>query len=202
VVRLGRPGPEAIAANLSRRDIGFSYPEVGASRDLSQSLRDRVSERYDVDQRRFELGHGRELYDRARDALLRWRHFDVPWVEFHGAVEPASVGQVVATLTRVLGVWFLNPCRVVYVDALPEADRVCFAYGTLASHQEAGEERFVVSYDAETDAVWYEIAAFSRPRGWLPWLAYPLARRIQSHFAHATAEALRSALAEGPRTAG
>jgi uncharacterized protein (UPF0548 family) len=84
--------------------------------------------------------------------LLAWRHFEIPWLELHGARDVAS-GQVVATLTSVAGLWFLNPCRVVYLESPPDRHAAFFAYGTLRGHAECGEERFQVSFDAATEAV-------------------------------------------------
>ena len=149
---------------------------------------------YDLDHHQFRLGTGRDLFERARAALGAWRHFEVPWIEFHGAAAPVEPGQVVATLARVAGVWFLNPCRVVYSELLPDPCNVAaFAYGTLRGHSECGEERFTVSFDPASEEVRYEIAAFSRPAIVLSKLGYPLARRIQRRFAVSSAQALARA---------
>lgn len=202
MIRLRRPDDETIARHLrelAESSAPYSYAEVGATRDRRTPLGEQVPSRYNVDVRRFEIGgpgSARERFERARTALLRWCHFGVPWIGFHGVDGPAYEGQVVATLARVAGVWFLNPCRVVYVDAPPEGDSVCFAYGTLEGHAEAGEERFCLDLDAGRGRVEYEIAAFSWPRSWLPLLAYPLGRFIQRRFAVATAEALQAGMRE------
>ena len=64
----------------------------------------------------------------------------------------------------MFGVWFLNPCRVVYrVDVPGETNEVAFSYGTLSGHVECGEERFTLRRDPSTDEVRFEILAFSRP---------------------------------------
>lgn len=65
------------------------------------------------------------------------------------------------------------PVRVVYLVEGPRERG--FAYGTLASHPEIGEERFVVRID-EREIVWAEIRAFSRPGRWFTRLAGPVAR--------------------------
>jgi uncharacterized protein (UPF0548 family) len=185
-----------LAARRSRGGEGeFSYPEVGASSLLGEPLPERLAGRYDLDHHRVALGHGRELFERARAALFAWRHFDVPWVELQGATVPVHEGQVVATLVSIAGVWLLNPCRVVYTRQPPGTpDVAAFAYGTLPGHVEIGEERFVVSIDPATEAVHYEIEAFSRPaRLWVR-LGRPLARRIQRRFALASGDALRRAV--------
>lgn len=68
------------------------------------------------------------------------------------------------------------PVRVVEVVDQPAVQG--FAYGTLPSHPETGEERFLIHYDAD-EAVRATIRAFSRPARWYTKLGAPLARRIQ-----------------------
>ena len=162
----------------------------------SPGVREDLASRYDVDRHQFTLGTGRDLFERAQSSLMAWRHFDIPWLEFHGArrVEP---DQVVATLVSLAGVWFLNPCRVVYAESSPDRNSVSYAYGTLRGHAECGEERFRVSFDPVTEEVRYEIAAFSRPAIVLSKLGYPLARRLQKRFAASSAQALARAALRG-----
>ncbi len=125
---------------------------------------------------------------------MGWRQFDIPWLDFRGPDRVES-DQVVATLLGVAGLWFVNPCRVIYTDARPEHGRVAYAYGTLRGHAESGEERFGVSLDPVSQEVRYEIAAFSRPAIVLSRLGYPLARRIQKRFAMSSAQAMARASA-------
>ena len=173
--------------------MAFSYPEVGASaRDLTEP----PDPRYDLDRHRFRVGRGRAAFERAREALFSWRHFDVPWVELHGGHAPARPEQVVATLVSIAGFWFLNPCRVVYVDpGGPDATRAGFGYGTLPGHAERGEERFRVTFSPDGEEVHYELQAFSRPALLATRLAYPFARRVQLRFAESSARALERAIA-------
>jgi len=167
---------------------------VGGTRALSSDARATPGARYDVDRYEFDLGTGRERFERARAALVAWRHFEIPWVELHGASMPAHTGQAVATLVSVAGLWFLNPCRVVYTEFSDEAsDQAAFAYGTLPGHVESGEERFEVSLDASTGEVKYRILAFSRPGILLTRLGYPATRLFQKRFARWSGDALRRA---------
>jgi uncharacterized protein (UPF0548 family) len=192
MIRLQRPTDAEIAGLLAAPDRALSYPEVGATASPI-SIADLPST-YVIDRRRFALGTGRALFREARAALLVWRHFEIPWLELHGGAYSVHAGQVVATSTRVFGVWFVNPCRVVYCeDGDAGSDQVAFAYGTLAGHVESGEERFSVHHDRESDAVQFEILAFSRPAVLLTRLGYPFARRIQRRFGGAAAEALARA---------
>lgn len=193
--RLRCPSDREIESLLGAGLAPLSYPEVGATARLdSPAVRESLGARYDLDRHEFTLGSGPALFDRARSALMAWRHFAIPWLDFRGPdrVEP---DQVVATLLRVAGLWFVNPCRVIYADARPEQGLVSYAYGTLPGHAESGEERFSVSLDPATQEVRYQIAAFSRPALLLSRLAYPLARRIQRRFAMSSAQALARAVA-------
>ena len=165
---------------------------MGFSRELAlPAARARLEKRYDVDLREFPIGKGRDVFERARAALLAWRHFEVPWLTFH-CTGPVSRDQAVATVISIAGVWFVNPCRVVYTE-LDRPDRVAFGYGTLRGHAESGEERFEVSCDPVTQEVRYRLAAFSRPALLLSKLGYPLARRVQARFASASSRALAQA---------
>jgi uncharacterized protein (UPF0548 family) len=122
-----------------------------------------------------------------------------PWVEACPADTPLRVGEVVAVVASVLGVWWVNACRVVYlVDEDGPVSRFGFAYGTLPGHAESGEERFLVEWDRAASTVWYDILAFSRPRHPLARLGYPLTRRTQRRFARDSAAAMRRAVGGNP----
>lgn len=192
MIRLRRPRDDEVGAHLESCDRSFSYREVGATAEAGAL--ERLAHGYDVDRHRFSLGEGRELFARSRSALLAWRHFDIPWLELHGARAPVEADQVVATLVRAGGLWFLNPCRVIYVERASDPSReAAFAYGTLAGHVERGEERFAVRYDPITAEVTYHVLAFSRPAAVVAKLARPWARRVQARFAASSAEALARA---------
>ena len=137
---------------------------------------------------------GERYLERARRALFVYRHFEIPWLELHGGDEPVHADQVVATLARALGLWSLNPCRIVdRRDDPGDASEASFAYGTLEGHVARGEERFTLRRDPRTDGVEFEIIAFSRPAMLLTRLGRPVLRRVQRRFAPAAAEALARA---------
>lgn len=214
MIRLRRPSKIEIAAALAaaadsegvrdakpdsaRRDA-FSHAEVGATADPSAVSA--LASRYAVDRRRFALGRGIDFYEAARSGLFAWRHFEIPWLSLHGGSTSVREGQVVATLTRVFGLWFLNPCRVVYrEDGIASGDAArsstrsaTFAYGTLPGHVACGEERFALRHDPATDEVVFEIFAFSRPAIALTRIGRPFMRRIQRRFAVDSANALARA---------
>jgi uncharacterized protein (UPF0548 family) len=193
LIRPRRPSEREIADALRAADAPFSYPEVGATAPAAPPLREALGRGYDVDRYAAVVGNGRAAFDRARDALAEWRHFDIPWLELHGS-RRVETGAVVATVVRVAGVWLLSPCRVVYAELAPDAESACFAYGTLPGHALRGEERFRVFLDSATGEVRYEIIAFSRPAGAFATLGRPLGRRIQRRFAGASQSALRNAV--------
>lgn len=198
MIRLNRPSDDEISVQLRLAAPQFSHAEVGATADPVAI--EGLASRYAIDRRRFPLGTGHALFERARTALFDWRNFEIPWLEVHGADRPVHEGQIVATLTRVFGIWFLNPCRVVYrFDPLGETDEVAFAYGTLSGHVASGEERFTVGRDPATDEVFFEILAFSRPSILLTQMGRPWMRRVQRRFAVAAAQAIARAC-ESPRS--
>ena len=130
------------------------------------------------------LGAGQSIFQAAREAINRWEMFNLDWVEVHTPDGPISPGMNVAILARVVGVWYLNACRIVYLtDEKGPVETYGFAYGTLRDHAERGEERFTAVWDHADDSVRYEQFAFSRPNHLLTRLNYPLARTVQKRFA-------------------
>ena len=192
MAQLRRPSVSAIAARLELEDQHFTYPEVAATANLGSQFSDTLRATYDVDRRSFPLGVGKSLFGRARSALADWDHLNIPWLEIHGASSRVHSGQTVGTLISVGGLWFWNPCRVVYAELSVDSNVAAFAYGTLRGHPECGEERFAVSFDPITEEVVYEISAFSRPATLLAKLGYPFVRKLQRRFAESSAEALRA----------
>jgi uncharacterized protein (UPF0548 family) len=182
---LNRPGPGKIQRFLqAQAALNLTYTAVGATDGLPPAG-------YVVDHTRIKIGAGEEGFHAAQAALKRWEHFRLGWVEAHVPDVPIQVGGVVAVLARAAGLWWLNACRIIYVveDDGP-VNRFGFAYGTLPGHAASGEERFLVEWRKDDDAVWYDILAFSRPRQLLARLGYPIARRLQKRFARDSAAAM------------
>lgn len=144
-----------------------------------------------------ELGHGEDVWQRARSAIRNWSHFDLGWVRFADPGTPIEEGQTVAFASNTLGFWTLNVCRIVYV--LDEDDgeraRFGFAYGTLDGHVVRGEELFLLTRDHATDCVEFRITKFSRPNHPLVKLFSPVARAIQHRFSVDALERLRAEVA-------
>jgi uncharacterized protein (UPF0548 family) len=96
-----------------------------------------------------------------------------------------------AVVARHFGLWSINPIRIVYKgEHILNGDTLfSLAVGTLAGHEERGEERFSIRLSKE-NMVYYEIFSFTTPAGILPKLAYPLERMVLRSFAHNSAAAI------------
>jgi uncharacterized protein (UPF0548 family) len=166
------PTPQELQQHLaSWQEAPLSYPH-------REGVENPPFEDFIDDEHRVLLGQGEEVYQRACAALDAWCMFP-PWAVVHPLGAPQKPGQVVAMVTQICGLWWINPCRVLHrCDSL---HRHGFVYGTLPEHTECGEERFMVQHLPD-GSVWYEIRAFSRPRHWMAWLGFPLAPWWQLRF--------------------
>ncbi len=196
MLSLRKPSAERLREFLAAQSkLDFTYSAVGATAAVPPAG-------YVVDRTRTKLGEGAGTFAAAKDALRRWEHFRLGWVETWPPNTPIQAGQVVAVIARLFGLWWLNACRIVYVvDEQGPVQRFGFAYGTLPEHAESGEERFTVEWHEADDAVWYDILPFSRPQQLLARLGYPFARRLQKRFARDSAAAMQRAAGEGKSTA-
>lgn len=167
-----------------QRGLAFTYDAVGAT------ARGETPAGFTADHNRQRLGAGAATFERAKAAVRTWTMFPKPWTAIEPADAPIATDNVVAVHVRVLGLWWLNASRIVYV--IDEPRRFGFAYGTLPRHAERGEERFVVEW-LDDDSVWYDLRAFSRPRHLLARLAYPLTRGYQRRFGRASKAAMARA---------
>jgi uncharacterized protein (UPF0548 family) len=171
-----------------QRSLPFSYPEVGASREGPPPG-------YGVNHHRGRLGEGPETFERAVEAMRRWKMYETGWTRLLWPEAPISEGTVIGVLGRHLGFVSLNACRIVYtVEDDGPVRRYGFAVGTLPGHVERGEERFTVEWHAAGDSVFYDLFAFSRPAHPLARAAPPLARLIQRRFALDSLRSMRTAV--------
>jgi uncharacterized protein (UPF0548 family) len=168
------PGPSSIQEFINHQiELPHSYAAVGHTRNGG------TVPGFDHDFNQVELGKGPAAWDAAKAAIRQWKMFPGTWARIEPANAPIRPGIVVAMLARVMGFWWMNSCRIVYV--IDSEWQFGFAYGTLPGHVEKGEELFLVEKDA-SGTVRYSIRAFSTPRFWLARLAYPMARRYQKRF--------------------
>src|SRR5215211_1525943 len=102
MIFLRRPSSAALRQILdSQAPLAFTYPNVGATRTSAPPPAG-----YVVDQTRAELGRGSEVFERAREALRRWRQFQLGWLEAFPAETPIRAGETVVVLARVFGLWW------------------------------------------------------------------------------------------------
>ena len=183
--RISEPNDEDVAEFISsQRNLEFTYSAVGATNTTSPS-------EFTIDHNQIQLGHGEATFKRAVEALKKWRQFDLGWVTVVPRDVTIEVGATVAIKARAYGTWSLSASRVVYVIDHPRC--FGFAYGTLPDHVECGEERFLIAWMG-SDAVWYDILAFSRPRHPLVRLSAPLARLLQKRFARESLLKMKAAV--------
>jgi uncharacterized protein (UPF0548 family) len=189
MLSLRKPSAERLREFLAAQaKLDLTYLAVGATAAVPPAG-------YVVDHTRIKLGEGKGVFTAAQAALNCWQQFRLGWVEAWPPTNPIKVGQVVAVIARLFGLYWLNACRIVYiVDEEGPVKRYGFAYGTLPEHAESGEERFTVDWHEDDDAVWYDILAFSRPQQFLARLGYPLVRRLQKRFARDSVAAMLRAV--------
>jgi uncharacterized protein (UPF0548 family) len=192
---LWKPTPTALHPTLAAQaPLDFTYKEVGAT-NIPHSLLP-IPHSFTTDHTRAELGHGEEVFERAKSALAAWRQFDLGWLEAWPNTTLLRAGETVLVIARAGGLWWTNAARIVYTvdENLPETSRYGFAYGTLPGHVERGEERFLIEWNRTTDAVHFDILAFSQPRHPLVKLNQRQARKMQKRFATEACAAMQRAV--------
>ena len=154
--RLIEPKPEDIRRELeSASRLEFRPAEFLASREgLKVSA---LPSGFAHDQSRTSLGHGEAAFDAAQRAFEQWLNFDLGWVRVANPAARIEVGQIVAVQVYSLGLWSLNLSRIVEVIREPLA--FGFIYKTTMHHVEQGEERFLLTLDAGSGTVWYNLEA-------------------------------------------
>jgi uncharacterized protein (UPF0548 family) len=191
VFRLSAPTASELSAFvLACSARPFNYGPQGATRN-EEALRGFDRDRWGVD-----LGSGHDTFARAQEAVRSFAMYPPGWTIPYRAFDRIEIGAVFVTAIRHLGFWSLNPCRIIYVVDEGAASRVArfgFAFGTVEGHAEAGEERFTVTWDRDSDGVRFEAFAFSRPEAPLARLGKPIARALQRRFHRdSTANMLRA----------
>ena len=182
-----RPSRQAIESLLAASvDLPLSYGPVGLATTGAAG--------YDADETLVTIGRGSADFERAQRALAGWAQFGLGWVELYPERASTEPGTAVAVLIRHFGFWSLNGCRVVYqVGDDSRGPRFGFAYGTLPTHVEAGEELFEVRLET-SGAVTYRISAVSRPRAVAARAGYPIARWLQARFRRESALVMERAV--------
>ena len=180
-ISIHKPTGESLQTFLEQQSSAdFSYDGVGGTFPSAT-----LPPGYIVDRTRLQLGLGQEIFHAATAALKPWEQFHLGWVEAWPPTAPLSPGQVIIIQGYAIGLWWSNASRIVY--AIDEPTRFGFAYGTLPSHIEKGEERFLIEWDQTTDQVWFNIMAFSRPNHFASHIGQPWVRRKQKRFGRESA---------------
>jgi len=186
--RLRRPDDEQLAHFLAReRNAPLTYTEVGAT------FASELPEGYHHVRERVVLGVGDEMWARACDGIRAWAAHRGAGMTLVPSDAPITQGTTVAVLTSLGPLRLVTACRIVQV--VDDADRFGFAYGTLPSHPEEGEERFVVTRDLQDGMVAFEVVAFSRPHDLLTKLGGPVPRAIQTRATARYLEGMRAFVA-------
>jgi len=147
-------------------ELPLTYSHVGATASA-------LPAGYHHVQKSAAIGHGRQRFEDAAAAGMRWGMLRGAGIKVDATTEIAAVGsEVIVHLGPVQA-----PCRVVYV--VDEPDRRGFAYGTLPGHAESGEELFLVRYDPATEDVFADVTAFSRHATWWSRLGSPVTSLVQ-----------------------
>lgn len=146
-----------------------------------------------LDRLRTEIGSGEEELRRAVHAFRRWTQFDLGWVRVANPSTGIEPGRIVAVEVHSMGLWSLNLSQI--VNVVQTETRFGFTYKTTANHTEEGEERFLLTLDSRSGAVWYETEAVSRPHDFLALLGYPVTRAFQHRFARDSHRRMQKAVA-------
>ena len=163
-----RPRARALDALLARVSaLPLSYADVGMTR-VSTPPPGYGCERHHV-----ELPIS---FAAARDAVIAFATHSLPYLFVHPPGARAREKLDLLVVARVGPLWTTNPCRIVYVEDVP--DRYTYAYGTLPGHSEHGEETFTVERTAT--GVRAETVAYARPQDILARIGGPIAHRFQA----------------------
>jgi uncharacterized protein (UPF0548 family) len=187
-----RPSQSDLEAFLEQsRHLRLSYDPIGIAKESPAG--------FNADLASAVVGHGRSSFERAKLALIEWRHYEMGWAELFPRGASIEPGTDVAVLVHHLGFWSLNGCRVVYgMGDVQSRTNFGFAYGTLSNHAEMGEEIFELSFEPESENVIYRIRAVSKPHATLAKIGYPITRIFQERFRRDSISAMRRAIDEGP----
>jgi len=197
MIRFGKkPSDETIEAYIRHcRALDFNYPYVGQTRDLIES--GEAPKGFRLDRSAHLLGYGEQIFQAAAAAVVHWEMFNHPMADLCYLDPTIESGNTVAVLFGSLGLWTVNPARIIYaLDNERNQGRFLqagFAYGTTEGHIAIGEELFHVDWDQETDEVHFRITVFSRPGSLLAWIGKPYMLYQQGRFRRLAGRAMEKA---------
>jgi uncharacterized protein (UPF0548 family) len=170
---------------------GLMHPEYLR---VDSGLLNGVPPRCVHDRLRTQIGEDERDFEAAIRCFESWTNFDLEWVRVANSSERIELGHIVAVEVQSLGLWSLNLSQI--VEVLRRKNCFGYLYKTTAHHVERGEERFLLTYEPATRAVWYETQAISRPNSLLAQIGYPVTRAFQHRFARASHKRMREAVAQ------
>ena len=117
---LERPDDAVVQSVLDRSsELRFNFDEPGGTRDGESAPPGYVSDRYGT-----ELGRGERVFQSARGAIETFAMYPAPWTDVISR-RGVEVDAVFVARIRHLGIWSLNPCRIIdVVDELAGRPRV------------------------------------------------------------------------------
>jgi uncharacterized protein (UPF0548 family) len=188
VFLLRAPNERQLSHFLARqRTSPLTYTEIGAS------LCANLPAGYHHVRTATPLPSGAAEWAHACDGIRAWAAHAGAGMRVTPAHAPIEVGTVVAVIVRLGLAHAVGACRIVQV--VYEPDRYGFAYGTLPSHPEEGEESFVLVRLGDT--IRFEVAAFSRPHDLLTRLGGPVARAAQRRATRQYLDGMRAWMQRG-----
>jgi uncharacterized protein (UPF0548 family) len=171
-VHLSLREPDAgVIARVLAGDVGaqLTYAEVGAT------VRGERPEGYRYDRWETELGVDEaDRFERCGEGVLEWAAQRGAGMRIVPE-QPVAMDLAFALVLPLPIGFTIATARVVHI--VRSDTEMGFAYGTLPSHPEQGEEIFLVRRVA--GKVTFEVAAFSRPRDPLARLGGPVTRWLQ-----------------------
>jgi uncharacterized protein (UPF0548 family) len=170
LLSLNQPGADAIQRALSQDERSeLTYADVGAT------ARGERPDGYRHDRWEIDLGADEDdRFERSGEAVLGWAAQRGAGIRVVPD-QPATMDLTFVLVLKLPVGCVLATGRVVHVVQSDEC--IGFAYGTLPSHPEEGEEIFLVR--RSDGRVTFEVAAFSRPRDPLARLGAPVTRWLQ-----------------------
>ncbi|XP_021735483.1 UPF0548 protein At2g17695 isoform X3 [Chenopodium quinoa] len=149
-----RPSLKDQKACLEKTDsFNYDLKRIGATDRSISSLQkdDQLSEEgFLLNHARVLIGSGQETYEKGKNALQNWRHFQMNWT-FVEPTTPIKSGVKFCVCVKEFLPWLMMPLQVVYVNENKRSGKMkasfSFGSGTLQGHLLAGEERFSVELD-------------------------------------------------------
>lgn len=80
----------------------------------------------------------------------------------------------------LLPIWTQNPIKILEKSKLSNATEL--SVGGLEGHLLKGEDTFIISYDENTEDVYFQISTCSQVNSWLGYLILPFIRKLQIQF--------------------